>query len=164
MHFWLPGHTVGQCSACHQPEPQMPFHSTHLQFFVPQSVRISGLPHPRFRIWHLILLNFIILVIAQSSILSRSLCKAFPLSRDKIAHSIKNAQHLFYFTEIYDSDCPIFICKEFTNFVIVYFSLSAPFLGAKEMTKFILSLYLLIFHVNCTSDPSRYVRVWIYTD
>ncbi|KAK4810613.1 hypothetical protein QYF61_007350, partial [Mycteria americana] len=58
-------------------------YSSRLRDSLPQQV--LGLPRPRWRIRHLLLLNFIRLVIAQLSSLSRSLCKASLPSRESTA-------------------------------------------------------------------------------
>lgn len=65
--FWLQGHTVNSYSTCHGLKlPDFSFSNFSLGI---------GLLHPRWRIWQLLLWNFIWLVVAQLSGLWKSLCK-----------------------------------------------------------------------------------------
>uniref|UniRef100_A0A8B9CGD6 Uncharacterized protein n=1 Tax=Anser brachyrhynchus TaxID=132585 RepID=A0A8B9CGD6_9AVES len=65
--------------------PQIPFCGAVLQPLIPWSIHTARVALSQVRIWHLLLLNFMWLVIAQLSNLSRSLCKASPPSRETTA-------------------------------------------------------------------------------
>ena len=85
LSSWLPGHAAGSRWACCQQHLQIPFCRLLSSHSLPIFYLCLVLLHPRCRIWHLVMLNFIPLIIAQCSNLSRCLCKACCLLQESTA-------------------------------------------------------------------------------